>query len=196
MRSRPGAFRHRAAPSCGHTPNRVVRCACFPPAQLANRTDLRGSAIWWTLFRTEGADHSRTRVVWSDFGRAPRAAVLPVGDLTVPLNSCYVVSCDDVLDALALTTLLNSPLAAAMLNAIAEPARGGWRRYLAWTVSLLPLPRDWPRARAILAPLAERALLGHAPTSDELLTAACGAYRLRRADIASLIAWCHSQTPD
>ena len=164
--------------------------------QLTNRTDLRGSTVWWTLFRTEAADHSRTRVVWSDFGRTPRAAILPIGDLTVPLNSCYVVSCDDVLDALALTTLLNSPLAAAMLNAIAEPARGGWRRYLAWTVSLLPLPRDWPRARAVLAPLAERALLGHAPTSDELLTAACRAYRLRRTDVAPLIAWCHSPTPD
>ena len=164
--------------------------------QLTNRTDLRGSTIWWTLFRTEAADHSRTRVVWSDFGRAPRAALLPVGDRTVPLNSCYVMSCDDVIDAFALTALLNSPLAAAVLNAIAEPARGGWRRYLAWTVGLLPLPRDWPRARAVLAPLAERALLGDAPTSDELLTAACRAYRLRSADVAPLIAWCHSPTPD
>ena len=164
--------------------------------RLRERTDLRGSALWWTLFRTEAADHSRTRVVWSDFGRTPRAALLPVGDRTVPLNSCYVVRCDDVTDALALTALLNSPLAAAVLNAIAEPARGGWRRYLAWTVGLLPLPRDWSRARVVLAPLAERALLGNAPTSDELLIAACRAYRLRRADVAPLIAWCHAPTPD
>ena len=101
-----------------------------------------------------------------------------------------------MIDALALTALLNSPLAAAVLNAIAEPARGGWRRYLAWTVGLLPLPRDWPRARDLLAPLAARALLGNAPSSDELLTAACHAYRLRRADVSPLIAWCHSPTPD
>ncbi|MEO5815728.1 MAG: DNA methyltransferase [Gemmatimonadaceae bacterium] len=87
--------------------------------QLTGRSDLRGSATWWTLFRTEGADHSRTRVVWSDFGRVPRAAILPVGDPTVPLNSCYVVSCADVRDAMALTALLNGPLAAAWLNAIA-----------------------------------------------------------------------------
>lgn len=164
--------------------------------QLTNRADLRGSPIWWTLFRTEAADPSRTRVVWSDFGRAPRAAILPVGDLTVPLNSCYVMRCDEEIDALALTALLNSPLAAAVLNAIAEPARGGWRRYLAWTVGLLPLPRDWPRARDLLAPLAARALLGNAPSSDELLSAACHAYRLRRADVSPLIAWCHSPTPD
>ena len=164
--------------------------------QLTHRTDLRGGTRWWTLFRTEAADSSRARVVWSDFGRVPRAALLPAGDPTVPLNSCYVVHCAIPADALALTALLNSPVAAAVLNAIAEPARGGWHRYLAWTVGLLPLPRDWPRARDILAPLAERALLGNVPTSDELLMAACRAYRLRRADVAPLIAWCHAPTHD
>ena len=148
------------------------------------------------LFRSEAADSSRPRVVWSDFGQVPRAALLPAGDPTVPLNSCYVVHCADTVDALALTTLLNTPVAAAVLNAIAEPARGNWRRYLAWTVGLLPLPRDWVRARDILAPLAERALLGHVPSSDELLMAACHAYRLRRADVAPLIAWCHAPTHD
>ena len=162
--------------------------------QLTQRTDLHGSARWWTLFRTEGAVCSRPRVVWSDFGRTPRAALLPAGDATVPLNSCYVLACDDVGDALAITALLNTPVAAAWLNAIAEPARGGWHRYLAWTVSLLPLPRDWQRARSVLSPLAERALRGCLPTSDELLSGACAAYRLRRADIAPLIAWCHSPT--
>ena len=162
--------------------------------QLTNRSDMRGGTTWWTLFRTEGADSTRTRVVWSDFGRTPRAAILPVGDQTVPLNSCYVVSCDDPRDALALTALLNGPLAAAWLNAIAEPARGGWHRYLAWTVSLLPLPRDWARARELLAPLSERALLGKPPASDELLATACRAYRVRVADVAPLIAWCHTPT--
>ena len=142
------------------------------------------------LFRTEGADCSRARVVWSDFGRVPRAALLAAGDPTVPLNSCYVLPCDDPRDALALAALLNSPLAAAWLNAIAEPARGGWHRYLAWTVALLPLPRDWPRARDVLAPLAERALLGDLPSDAELLAAACRAYRVRGTDVSPLIAWC------
>ncbi len=164
--------------------------------QLLGRSDLHGSARWWTLFRTDGADHTRMRVVWSDFGRVPRAAILPVGDQTVPLNSCYVVSCDDACDAFALTALLNGPLAAAWLNAIAEPARGGWHRYLAWTVSLLPLPRDWARARDILAPLTERALLGKPPSPAELLVAACRAYRVREADVAPLVAWCHTPTTD
>jgi hypothetical protein len=157
--------------------------------RLRSRTDLRGSA-WWMLFRTEGADSSRMRVVWSDFGRVPRAALLAAGDPTVPLNSCYVLACDDPCDGLALAALLNGPLAAAWLNAVAEPARGGWHRYLAWTMALLPLPLDWPHARALLAPLAERALLGDPPTDAELLTTACRAYRVRSADVSPLIAWC------
>lgn len=158
--------------------------------RLRARSDLRGTGNWWMLFRTESADFTRTRVVWNDFGRAPRAAILPAGDPTVPLNSCYVLPCADPVDALALAALLNSPLAAAFLNAIAEPARGGWHRYLAWTVELLPVPCEWPRARRILAPLAERALLGQPPTESALLDAACRAYRLQHADVAPLVAWC------
>jgi hypothetical protein len=159
--------------------------------RLADRTDLRGARAWWSLVRTEGADCTRARVVWCDFGRAPRAAVLPAGDPTVPLNTCYVLPCDDPEDALAIAALLNSPLAAAWLSVIAEPARGGWHRYLAWTVALLPLPHDWPRARALLAPLAERATLDDPPSTLALLDAVCGAYRLKQPDVAPLLAWSH-----
>jgi hypothetical protein len=158
--------------------------------RLASRSDLHGAQAWWMLFRTEAADSSRPRVVWSDLGQRPRAALLPAGEPTVPLNSCYVLACDEAVDALTLTALFNSPIAAAWLNAVAEPARGRWHRYLAWTVSLLPLPRDWTRARAELAPLAERALLGSPPSDAELLEAACRAYGLGADELASLIAWC------
>jgi len=158
--------------------------------RLRARSDLRGTGSWWMLFRTESADCARTRVVWSDFGRAPRAAILAAGDPTVPLNSCYVLPCADPEDALALAALLNSPLAAAFLNAIAEPARGGWHRYLAWTVELLPIPCEWSRARHILAPLAERALLGQPPSHSQLLAAVCRAYRLTHEQVAPLVAWC------
>lgn len=157
--------------------------------RLASRSDLHGARAWWMLFRTEGADASRPRVVWSDFGRAPRAALLAAGEPTVPLNSCYVLPCDDERDALALTALLNSPVAAAWLNVLAEPARGGWHRYLAWTVSLLPLPRDWARARALLAPLAERAILGVAPSPLELTAATCDAYRVAASAMEPLLGW-------
>ena len=180
----------QAGPPLGALPPAAARWLAPWRRQLRGRSDLRGTGSWWMLFRTESADCTRTRVVWSDFGRSPRAAILPAGDPTVPLNTCYVLPCDDPVDALAVSALLNSPLAAAFLNAIAEPARGGWHRYLAWTVELLPLPLDWARARRLLAPLAERALLGQPPDADELLGAATSAYRLRQEQVAPLVAWC------
>ena len=172
-------------------PERAARWLAPWRRRLAARSDLRGARAWWSLFRTEGAAASGTRVVWSDFGRRPRAAILAAGDPTVPLNSCYVLPCANPDDALAFAALLNSSLAAAWLDALAEPARGGWHRYLAWTVALLPIPTDWPRARALLAPIAERAVLGTPPNDIELLDAACRAYRLEHDDVAPLLAWSH-----
>ena len=107
----------------------------------------------------------------------------------MPLNTCYAVRCQDPADALALAAILNSALAAAWLAAIAEPARGGYRRYLGWTLSLLPLPRHWERARSTLVPLATRARDG-APVSDaELLDAVIRAYELRRGAVGALLDW-------
>ena len=157
--------------------------------RLVARSDARSGGAWWTLFRTPAASPARARVVWADMGRTPRALLLAAGDPTVPLNSCYVVRCDDETDALALTALLNSSLAAAWLHVLAEPARGGYHRYLGWTMALLPLPRDWACAREILAPLASRAMDGDVPKPSELLDAATRAYRLRAADVAPLIGW-------
>ena len=156
---------------------------------LAQRADARHRARWWSLFRTESARCERPRVVWCDLGREPRASVLDVGNPCVPLNSCYVVRCADVHDAYALAALLNGPLARAWLDALAEPARGGYHRYLGWTLSLLPLPADWPRARGILAPLAERAIRECPPSDVELLEASLEAFGLRRAVMAPLVAW-------
>ena len=157
--------------------------------RLAVRSDARSATAWWTLFRTASASSARARVVWADMARTPRALVLETGDATVPLNSCYVVPCERAVDAHALAALLNSALAAAWLHVLAEPARGGYHRYLGWTMALLPLPRDWPRALALLAPLGERAMAGAAPDPCELLDAATRAYHLRAADVAPLIAW-------
>jgi hypothetical protein len=129
-------------------------------------------------------------VVWSDIGRSPRALVLPAGDPTVPLNSCYVVRAPSQNDALALCCLLNSPVAAAWLAAIAEPARGGYHRYLGWTLARLPIPRDWPRAAAMLAPLARAAIEGQTLDPATLADAATRAYRVRAHAIAPLLTWC------
>ena len=146
---------------------------------LAARSDARGRR-WWSLFRVDAAARAKPRVVWADFGRRPRALVLPAGDPTVPLNSCYVLPCETERDAWALAALLNSTIAAAWLNAIAEPARGGYRRYLGWTVAQLPLPSDWSRARGVLGS-------ARASEDDALLAAVLEAYGLDHAAVADLL---------
>ena len=156
---------------------------------LLQRADARGTRAWWSLFRTEAARHDRPRVVWADVGRSPMALILLAGDRTVPINTCYVVRCRDLEDAFTLAALLNSALVAAWLGALAEPARGGYRRFMAWTVARLPLPDDWDRARRTLAPLGHRALAGASPSRGELLDAALDAYRIRLATVAPLLGW-------
>jgi hypothetical protein len=156
---------------------------------LTKRSDLHQRGRWWALFRTESAASDRPRVVWADFGLRPRAVVVPEGNPLVALNTCYVVRCRRIEDAHALAAILNGSLAAAWLNAIAEPARGGYRRYLGWTVALLPLPMRWNRARRILAPLGERAMHGDVPTDGELLSATLEAYHLRDHKVQPLLSW-------
>ena len=158
-------------------------------SELERRTDARGNGRWWSLFRTESARSTTPRVAWSDFGRSPRAAVLEANDPTVLLNSCYVTHCDDLADAYTLSALLNSPVVAAWLNALAEPARGGYHRYLGWTVALMPLPADWPTARHVLAPIAERAMNGEPPDPDTLLAAVLEAYHLDESEVEPLLLW-------
>jgi methylase of polypeptide subunit release factors len=158
--------------------------------RLEARTDARDLARWWRLFRTESARHDVARVVWCDIGKTPRATVLLPGDPTVPLNSCYVAHAATPDDAFALSAWLNAPLAVAWLAALAEPARGGYRRYLGWTLSRLPLPRDWTQAVRQLAPLGRRARDGDVPDAHTLTQAAVRAFHLSHADVAPLMTWC------
>lgn len=157
--------------------------------RLAARSDTRGRDPWWALFRTESARVARARVVWADLGQVPRAAVLAIGDRTVALNSCYVACAADATDAHALAALLNSAVAAAWLNAFAEPARGHFRRYLGWTVGLLPVPRAWNRVRHLLAAVGQRAVAGEPPSVPALTVLVAAAYGLSSAALAPLLEW-------
>jgi N-6 DNA Methylase len=156
---------------------------------LSKRTDLHQRGRWWSLFRTESAAFDRPRVIWADFGLRPRAIAIAEGEPFVALNTCYVLPCPRLDDAHALAAILNGPLAAAWLNAIAEPARGGYRRYLGWTMAMMPTPIRWNRARKILGPLGERAMEGDIPSDDELLGASLDAYRLTARRVQPLLSW-------
>ncbi len=155
---------------------------------LTARTDLRPRDPWWSLFRTELLAGTGWRVVWADIGRHLRATILPPHDPTVPLNTCYGIRLHDPVDAHALTALLNAPLSTAWLSLVAEPARGGYLRFLGWTVLALPVP-DWQRARELLAPLAARARRGDPVSVHTLHQATLDAYGLRHSDVAPLLAW-------
>jgi hypothetical protein len=158
-------------------------------ARLESRTDARGHQAWWSLFRLEGSRSDRPRVVWADLGRSLQALVLRGGDRTVPLNTCYVLPTRDLVDALALAALFNSPIVDAWVGAVAEPARGGYRRHFAWTMARLPVPDDWARARDVLAPLGERGSRNDSPSRAELMDAVLDAFRVRLRTVAPLIEW-------
>ena len=156
--------------------------------RLLARADAGQGDAWWTLFRTPAADARRARVAWADLARAPSPRLLLPGDPHVPLNSCYVAAFDDVRDARAFAALLDAPPMIAWLGALAEPARGGFRRHLAWTLALLPTPRDWTGTRERLA----RTLDG-APGART--AAVCAAFGLRADELAPLLAWDAGMVP-
>jgi hypothetical protein len=167
--------------------------------RLASRADARHRLPWWTLFRTDAARFDRPRVVWADIGRRLRLQVLRAGDPTVPLNSCYVVRPPSLEDAYALTALLQSTIAASWLDVLAEPARGGFRRFLGWTVGAFPIPADWPRAVSHLADLGRLLAADPLPPDDgprladhlaaELDECVAMAYQIPIAELLPLIDW-------
>lgn len=167
--------------------------------RLQRRRDARAKQPWWTLFRTDAARYETPRVVWADIARTMRPVVLPAGDPTVPLNSCYVLRTASLDDAWAICALLSSPVAAAWFAALAEPARGGFHRYMGWTVATLPVPRDWLSVRPTLAKFGKVYLNSGAGSGEAHHSAmdrttlhleiAAHAYGLTVADVQPLVHW-------
>jgi hypothetical protein len=108
--------------------------------QLAARTDARHARHWYTLFRLDSSRPDQARLAWADIGRQLTPRLLPTGSPHVLLNSCYATLLPHDDDALALLALLSAPITSAILALIAEPARGGYRRFLGHSVAQLPLP--------------------------------------------------------
>lgn len=157
--------------------------------QLRARRDARPQQPWWTLFRTEAANHDRPRLVWADIGRRLRCQILPAGDPTVPLNSCYVLHLPTLADAYTLLALLQSDITAAWLDPLAEPARGGFRRFLGWTVASLPIPTAWAQAVHQLAPLGAALHQGEALPPNQLEDAVAHAYGVPLRLLHPLLDW-------
>jgi hypothetical protein len=104
--------------------------------RLRRRADYKAGPPW-QLFRT-GLGFAAHRVVWPDLGRRLAAAV-PAVEL-VPLNTAYGIATRDAADAAALAALFNSCWLTALARLVADPARGGFRRFNARVVRGLPVP--------------------------------------------------------
>ena len=126
--------------------------------RLRRRADYKAGPPW-QLFRT-GLGFAAHRVVWPDIGRRLAAAV-PAAEL-VPLNTVYGIRTRDAADAAALVALFNSCWLTALARLIADPARGGFRRFNARVVRGLPVPAY---GSAVWAELARRGS-GREPADD------------------------------
>jgi len=104
--------------------------------RLRRRADYKAGPPW-QLFRT-ALGFAAHRVVWPDLGRRLAAAV-PAAEL-VPLNTAYGIATRDASDAAALAALFNSCWLTALARLVADPARGGFRRFNARVVRGLPVP--------------------------------------------------------
>jgi hypothetical protein len=131
--------------------------------ELRRRADYAGGPPW-AIFRT-GPALAPHRVVWSDVARRLEAAHLNgrAGSTPIALNSCYLIPLDHARVALRLTAWLNSGWSRALARAGAEPASGGFARFNARVVSMLPLPE----AALHSADLFELARRGVAGTLDQ-----------------------------
>ena len=104
--------------------------------RLRRRADYRGGAAW-QLFRTSLA-LAPHRVIWPDIGKRISAAV-PERDV-VPLNTVYGIATRQAADAAALAALFNTRWLTALARLVADPARGGFRRFNARVIRGLPIP--------------------------------------------------------
>jgi hypothetical protein len=144
--------------------------------RLRLRADYRGGPPW-QLFRT-ALGLAAHRVVWPDLGRR-LAAVVPPPEV-VPLNTVYGIATREPADSAALAALFNSCWLTALARLVADPARGGFRRFNARVVGGLPVP---PRESSVWADLARRGR--RCEPADDLIA---DAFELDRADRRALAA--------
>lgn len=117
------------------SPEALARLATHEE-RLRLRADYKGGSPW-QLFRT-ALGCAAHRVVWADLGRRLGAVVPPPE--VVPLNTVYGIVTRTAADAAALAALLNASWLTALARLVADPARGGFRRFNARVVGGLPLP--------------------------------------------------------
>lgn len=131
--------------------------------RLKRRADYRGGPPW-QLFRL-GLAIAPNRVIWPDLARRLSASVPEPA--IAPLNTVYGIVTRTADEAHALAALFNSRWYTALAALRADPARGGFRRFNARVVRILPLP---PASHVVWARLAA---CGKAHEVDDEAVAEC-----------------------
>jgi hypothetical protein len=108
--------------------------------RLRDRSDHVPVLPLWQIFRAK-PELLEPKVVWPDIAPELRAEVVPRD--VIPLNTTYVIPCADDVAAWKVAALLNSEPVRAYAWALAERARGGFRRHFAWVIRMLPVPRNF-----------------------------------------------------
>jgi hypothetical protein len=106
----------------------------------------------------------------------------------VPINTCYVSAAPDDETALAIAATINSAWVRVLVHAVADEARGGYRRFNARAVGCVPVPAAGA-ARRHLAHLSRAAHTSHdvdACEIDEAVADALGLSRDVRATLRAL----------
>lgn len=104
--------------------------------RLAGRSDARPALPSWQLFRVR-PDTVGPKVAWRDFSVFLEPVDVPAD--AVPLNTVYYLPCLGR-DTEAVKSWMSALPVRAFAYAIAERARGGWRRHFAWVIRMLPVP--------------------------------------------------------
>ncbi|HEX8618151.1 MAG TPA: N-6 DNA methylase [Thermoanaerobaculia bacterium] len=136
-------------------------------------------------------EHVGIKVAWKDLSRGLAAAVLPdvvhVNELAFPLvpnQTLYGIDAVSPDEAYAVSAMLNSTVAGALLVSVAERAKDAHFRYFGRTVAALPWPE--PHARFdVLVRLARRAHRG-AEVQHEIDAIVAGLYGVSAGELALL----------
>lgn len=105
--------------------------------KLLARRDHKARSPLWQMFRVHPSMLGH-KVVWRDMGEQLQACAVDAQMLV--LNTVYYIGTVDAVRAWMLSVYLNHPMIRSVAHQLAERARGGWRRYFAWVISLLPMP--------------------------------------------------------
>src|SRR5438477_12857210 len=114
-----------------------------PPRWLQRFAEARGVEEFQLAFVRP--EHVGIKVAWKDVSRGMAAVVLPDAiERSIPLipnQTLYFIDAVSLDEAYAISAVLNSTVADALLLAVAERAKDAHFRYFGRTVGRMPLPR-------------------------------------------------------